>query len=172
MFQKEEIYFSIGSNLGDRLRNLQEAAERMGSRLGSLVVTSKVYESSAWGFESRYSFYNCCLCLESSLGPAELLQRMQSIERAMGRVRSTSGPAGYVDRIIDIDLIYMGDRVIRTPGLVVPHPSLEQRRFVLKPLAEIAPSLVHPVSGFTVSELLAGCRDRGTVTPVDTLTRT
>ncbi len=169
MSQKEEIYFSIGSNLGDRQRNLQDAAERMSNRLGTLLGTSKVYESPAWGFKSRFSFYNCCLSLESSLGPADLLKRMQLIEREMGRDLSTRRQAGYTDRVVDIDLILMGERVIRLPDLVVPHPSLEERRFVLKPLAEIAPRVIHPVSGLTISELLARCRDSGTVTPVATL---
>ncbi len=171
MKKKERIYLSLGTNLGDRLENLRTAVSLIDQRLSRPMVLSSVYESEGWGYESPHPFYNLCTGLEVSLEPLELLDQLQLIESDMGREKPETKKESdaYSDRLIDIDLIFMGSRVLRLPQLRVPHPSMEERRFVLKPLTEIAPAFIHPVSGYTVSELLARCSDPGRVRATATL---
>ena len=171
MKKKERIYLSLGTNLGDRLENLRAAVSLIDQRLSRPMALSSVYESEAWGYESPHPFYNLCAGLEVSLEPLELLGQLQRIESDLGREKpARHGDEEPKDRLIDIDLIFMGSRVLRLPQLRVPHPSMEERRFVLKPLKEIAPAFIHPVSGYTVSELLAKYGDQGTVRVTGTLT--
>jgi len=156
-------YFSMGSNLGDRKENLARAMAILEERTGSRVSRSPVYRTEPWGYQSDHHYYNCCLAFPTELSPRILLRILQQVEKDLGRMRAGNE---FSDRIIDIDLLLLGQTVINEPGLVVPHPRLAQRRFVLQPLADIAPAVVHPVLGQSISELLADCPDQSEVTPV------
>ena len=148
-------YLLIGGNLGNRSAYLQKARELIGLSCGNIVHSSSIYETAAWGLTQQPSFYNQALCLETTLAPRELMQELLRIEALMGRERNIKmGP-----RTIDLDILLIDDVVITTPLLTLPHPSLPLRRFALLPLEEIAPALVHPVTGKTIRQLLEDCTD-------------
>lgn len=147
-------YLSLGSNLGDRLRLIQEAVAALTVEAGPVTALSSLYETEPWGFSSPHRFLNVALALETSLSPETLLAVTQRIERDLGRTHK-SVDGRYADRTIDIDLLFVGDAVLDTPALTLPHPRLHLRRFVLEPLCEIAPALLHPLLQKSVSQLLA-----------------
>ena len=146
------VYLSLGSNLGNRERLLIEAVNRLEKEAGSVFARSSFYETEPWGFVSEYLFLNAVVGIETELGPFALLEACKRIEHEMGR-RQIEGE-DYNDRPIDIDLLLYGTDEIKTPRLEVPHPKLHLRRFVLEPLLEIAPQIIHPVLGKTIEELL------------------
>ncbi|HSK43098.1 MAG TPA: 2-amino-4-hydroxy-6-hydroxymethyldihydropteridine diphosphokinase [Candidatus Binatia bacterium] len=147
---KKLVYLSLGSNLGDRDKYLREAISRL-RQLGVISQISAFYETQPVEVQNDQPwFLNCALAMETELMPLEFLSRMLAVEQSMGRTRTEpKGP-----RTIDVDILLFGDDVLDTPELTVPHPAMHQRRFVLEPLAEIAPVLVHPVLKRTVRELL------------------
>lgn len=147
-------YLSLGSNLGDRLRLIQEAVAALTVEAGPVTTLSSLYETEPWGFSSPHRFLNVALALETTLSPETLLAVTQHIERDLGRTHK-SVDGRYADRTIDIDLLFVGDAVLDTPALTLPHPRLHLRRFVLEPLCEIAPDLCHPLLRKSVSRLLA-----------------
>ena len=147
-------YLSLGSNLGDRLRLLQVAGPALTVEAGPVTALSSLYETEPWGFSSPHRFLNVALALETTLSPETLLAVTQRIERDLGRTHK-SVDGRYADRTIDIDLLFVGDAVLDTPALTLPHPRLHLRRFVLEPLCEIAPDLCHPLLRKSVSQLLA-----------------
>lgn len=147
-------YLSLGSNLGDRLRLIQEAVAALTVEAGPVTALSSLYETEPWGFSSPHRFFNVALALETTLSPETLLAVTQRIERDLGRTHK-SVDGRYADRTIDIDLLFVGDAVLDTPALTLPHPRLHLRRFVLEPLCEIAPALLHPLLRKSVSQLLA-----------------
>jgi 2-amino-4-hydroxy-6-hydroxymethyldihydropteridine diphosphokinase len=146
-------YLSLGSNLGDKEKNLERAKQLIVERAGAFSAISSVYKTAPWGFESEHFFLNQMIAIETKFSPEELLILTQAIEKDMGRTQK-SRQGGYQDRLIDIDLILYDDRVECSENLELPHPLFHQRQFVLEPLNEIAPDLVHPVLKQTVSELL------------------
>jgi 2-amino-4-hydroxy-6-hydroxymethyldihydropteridine diphosphokinase len=147
---------ALGSNLsseyGDRAANLREANRRV-SALGHVRGVSTFHDTAPLGIAEQPRFVNAALLLETDLEPLALMRALLSIERDMGRDRTLSAPKG--PRIIDLDLLLMDDAVLTSPELMLPHPALRERRFVLEPLAEIAPNMRDPQSGHTVSQLLA-----------------
>jgi 2-amino-4-hydroxy-6-hydroxymethyldihydropteridine diphosphokinase len=154
-----ETFLSLGSNLGDREGNLEEAIGLLSGELGPPFARSRIYESPSWGYKSAFSFLNVCVGYQVSQKPGPLLDLSLEIERTLGRRRSEGKTGPYSDRLIDIDLLFYGSQVLDTPSLVIPHPRLHERRFVLEPLAEIAPNLMHPVLGQAINELLLSCTD-------------
>ncbi|WP_308760661.1 2-amino-4-hydroxy-6-hydroxymethyldihydropteridine diphosphokinase [uncultured Bacteroides sp.] len=152
------VYFSLGTNLGDKEQNLRTAVRKIRKQIGEVVSLSAFYATAPWGFSSDNTFLNAALCAKTALTPLEVLQTTQKIEREMGRTHKSVN-AVYSDRVIDIDLLlcFADDGtpvLLDTPGLQLPHPLMQERRFVLEPLAEIAPGVVHPVFKKTIQELL------------------
>ncbi len=150
-----EVYLLTGGNMGDRMVNLGRAREAVSRECGRIIKTSSVYETAAWGEEDQPAFLNQVLVVQTKLEPEDLLQTILSIERSLGRTREIK----YGPRLIDIDILFYNEEVIRKPGLVVPHPRMQFRRFVLEPLAELSPGKKHPLLQQTISSLLAECTD-------------
>jgi len=161
----EEIYLSLGSNLGDRVNHLEEALGHIADQVGKPGSISGIYESEPWGFSSEHSFLNCCASVLTDLEPLQVLDSILKIEKGMGRERNFSRGTsdGYVDRVVDIDLLLFGERFYDHPRLILPHPAMADRRFVLLPLNEIAPRLVHPLLKVSISRMLDQCMDPGEV---------
>ena len=148
-------YLLTGGNLGNRYNNLKEAKYLIEQKCGHLVDISGIYETEAWGINDQDSFLNQALMVKTSFSPKELLEQILDIETSMGRTREEKfGP-----RLIDIDILFYGNKIITEDGLQVPHPFVHKRRFALQCLSEIAPNYIHPVLNKTVNELLATCQD-------------
>ncbi|MGA8491858.1 MAG: 2-amino-4-hydroxy-6-hydroxymethyldihydropteridine diphosphokinase [Terriglobales bacterium] len=145
---QELIYLSLGSNIGDRAGNLNAAISRLRT-LGEVAAVSSFYETEPVEFTAQAWFLNCAVALNTKKTPQELLGGILQIEQQMGRRRAQKkGP-----RVIDIDIVLFGDLVVNDPGLNIPHPAMRERRFVLEPLAEIAPDVRHPLLRLTIREL-------------------
>lgn len=149
-----KVYLGLGTNLGDKEKNLRDAVEKIKKRVGNVHSLSAFYATAPWGFKSENTFLNAAVDVETVLSPRELLAATQQIEREMGRTAKSANHT-YADRLIDIDLLMYDDLVISEPDLVLPHPLMHERRFVMEPLAEIAPDLVHPFLKETMQKLLS-----------------
>ena len=145
-------YLGLGTNVGNKRRNMITAAALLAERVGDVLALSGFYETEPWGFQSENTFLNAALQLDTSLSPLELLKATQEIEIEMGRTQKSNG--AYHDRIIDIDILLYEDLVLQTPELTLPHPLMHERLFVMEPLAEIAPNVIHPVFKKPVISLL------------------
>tara|TARA_R110002020_G_scaffold23587_3_gene78451 strand:- start:20068 stop:21207 length:1140 start_codon:yes stop_codon:yes gene_type:complete len=157
MKNSNTVYLSLGSNLGNKLLNLQRAVFLLQKRAGPILGISKVYQTPALGFEGA-DFYNACISLETDLTPQQLLETNLGIETQLGRERKVG--KGYASRNLDIDILYYGSLILDSPDLTIPHPNLEKRRFVLRPLADIAPQLYHPILQKDTRNLLQQCKDQ------------
>lgn len=157
----ERVVLLTGGNLGDVAGALEEARRQIAREVGPVVAASAVMESAAWGFESDDRFLNQVLVSETELAPHAVLERTQRIERRLGRIRPAPGHAMpeqapcYGSRTMDIDILFYGSRVIAEPDLMIPHPLIAARGFVLRPLAQVLPALRHPQTGLTPGEMLA-----------------
>ena len=159
-------FIGLGSNLGDRVGNIQKAIGEI-SKLGYVSTVSSLYETEPVGVENQPDFINCVIKLEISLSPYGLLVSLQSIEKGLGRERERREK--WEPRTIDLDIIFYDDLVIETHGLTIPHPRAHLRRFVLEPLCEIAPDFIHPTLKVTVSKLLEGLANSERVVKVGSL---
>jgi 2-amino-4-hydroxy-6-hydroxymethyldihydropteridine diphosphokinase len=153
-----KAYIGLGSNLGDRMATLRTAIERFES-LGRVTSVSSLYKTEPVGYLEQPSFLNAVVALETALAPADLLRALLGIERDLGRARSFPN----APRTLDLDLLLVDNVILDTPELTLPHPRQHGRAFVLVPLAEIAPQVVHPGSGKTMQELLRALPDQGGV---------
>ncbi len=149
------IYVLLGSNLGDRSGNLQRALRHIGTEAGRIVRTSAVYESQPWGEPDQPDFYNQVVEVNTALPAEALLLALQAIEKVMGKHKIGK----WRERLIDLDLLYYRNRIIRTGRLTVPHPEIQHRKFTLLPLCELAPDEMHPLLRLTHRQLLAASRD-------------
>lgn len=153
------VYLGLGSNQGDRAANLETAAALISRLVGKIAKRSHVYETQPWGNQDQEAFLNQVVMANTTLDPRGLLDAVNKVEREMGRTRKEKwGP-----RIIDVDILFYGKRIIRDKGLEIPHPELHKRAFVLVPLMEIAPELEHPVLKKPIDELYMACDDQSEV---------
>ena len=153
-----KVYLGLGTNLGDKELNLRVALQKIEERIGKIISLSAFYATAPWGFSSEHTFLNAAACVETLLPPLSVLHLTQEIEREIGRTHKSVGGV-YSDRVIDIDLLLYGDRVLDTPELKLPHPLMHERRFVMEPLAEIAPDVIHPVLGKTLGDIYRDLTD-------------
>ena len=158
-------YILFGSNQGDSKALLRRSCTLINNRCGKLIERSSAYRSEPWGFESDHWFLNVLLVLETELDPDTLMDRLMEIEKMLGRIRHPE-KEGYCSRTVDLDILYYGDRIIRTEKVTAPHPRLHERRFALVPLCELIPDFIHPVFGLSQKRLLEICPDQGEVVPI------
>ncbi|MCH2192929.1 2-amino-4-hydroxy-6-hydroxymethyldihydropteridine diphosphokinase [Kordia sp.] len=151
-------YISIGSNVGDKRAHLQNAVQQLSAKIGRVIKISPIYKTPSWGYDGN-DFYNACLCVKTALSPAEMMTEILEIEVSLGRIRSHKKE--YQDRTIDIDIIFYEDTIMETGLLVLPHPLAYERKFVMQPLCDIAPSKIHPIHKKTVSQLNTKISDEG-----------
>ncbi len=164
MSNLRKVYISLGSNKGDKFKNLQEAINAIHLKIGTIITISKVYKSPALGFESDV-FFNACLVLETLFNPQKLLKKLIAIEKSLGRIRSKK--KDFQARIIDLDILFFEDEIIKTKTLQIPHPEMHKRKFVLQPLSDIAPKEQHPKSKKEVFTLLEECKDKSILEPIN-----
>jgi len=150
------VYFSIGSNKGNRSGLINEAIDKIDIIIGKVVLKSSIYETKSWGFNSN-NFYNICILLESTLTPELILNKILTIEKDMGRLKTTDQ---YSDRCIDIDILFFDNRIVNSKSLEIPHPRIQLRKFVLTPMLELTPDLIHPILNKSIRQLELECDDK------------
>jgi len=158
-----EVFILLGGNVGDKSKIFEQTRKMIGLKVGRIIKQSSVYVTEPWGFESEL-FWNQALIVVTTLNPYEILQQTQIIEKMMGRLKKSDH---YEAREMDIDLLFYNDLVLSTTELTLPHPKMEDRKFVLIPLNEIASDKCHPVSGLKVHEMLQLCSDQLRVERID-----
>jgi len=157
-------YLSLGTNQGNKLENLQNAINLIDDRIGGIQKISSIYKTPSWGFEGE-DFFNICIKVSTHQQPGTLMNSLLKIENDLGRLRSNE--AGYQNRNIDIDILLVNDEIIFSKTLIVPHSKMLQRKFVMIPLAEIAPNAIHPIEKTQISVCLLNCDDSSEVTLIN-----
>ena len=160
-----KVYILIGGNLGNKYTNLQSAKEFLEKEIGNIEALSSIYETAAWGNNNQPNFYNQVLIIKTKFSAEKIMEKILKIETVMGRIRTEKNAA----RLIDIDILFFNDETINQKNLVIPHPEISNRRFVLIPLNELSPELYHPVLHKTISQLLATCKDELEVNLLETV---
>jgi 2-amino-4-hydroxy-6-hydroxymethyldihydropteridine diphosphokinase len=150
-----KVFLITGGNIGDRKKKLELAAKSIEKNIGDIVASSSIYETEAWGNTEQASFYNQIHIVESKLAAEEIMHKILEIEKEMGRIRTIKNAA----RIIDIDILFFNNEIIDDSILTIPHKEINNRRFVLMPLQELAPDLIHPILQMSISKLLSICKD-------------
>lgn len=158
-----KVYFSIGSNKGNRSQLINEAIDKIDISVGRVELKSSIYETQSWGFKSN-NFYNVCLLIESSLSVESIFNKILKIEKDMGRLKSGNK---YSDRCIDIDILFVEDIIVNSKNLIIPHPRLHLRKFVLTPMLDIAPDLIHPILNKSIKQLELECDDNDQPKKID-----
>lgn len=157
----QTTYLLLGSNLGNREEILEKTIQFIESTIGVVNTRSKFYETAPWGVENQPNYLNIALIVSTTLSPNELLIQTQAIEENLGRVRLEKWGA----RLIDIDIIFFDNKIIQEANLIIPHPLMQERNFVLVPLEEIAPAFIHPILNKSIRELYNTCADIAEVKP-------
>jgi 2-amino-4-hydroxy-6-hydroxymethyldihydropteridine diphosphokinase len=151
------VFLSLGSNLGNRMDFLHLAKNAIETHIGTIFTCSSVYETEPWGFDSLNLFLNQVVVAATELQPQEILKTIHSIEKDLGRIHSKQR---YSERTIDLDILFYDDLIYTSAELTIPHPEIQNRRFILEPLAEIAADMIHPALGINITGLLAKCEDK------------
>lgn len=158
-----KVYFSIGSNKGNRSQLINEAIDKIDISIGRVELKSSIYETQSWGFKSN-NFYNVCLLIESSLSVESIFNKILKIEKDMGRLKSGNK---YSDRCIDIDILFVEDIIVNNKNLIIPHPRLHLRKFVLTPMLDLTPDLIHPILNKSIKQLELECDDNDQPKKID-----
>ena len=166
MKSQNTIILSLGTNMGNKLENLQTCVDALHTNIATIIQVSKVYETPAWGFEGEV-FYNCVVTIHTYKSAPKILSQILKLEKELGRVRTHSG--NYESRKIDIDIISFNDEIIETENLKIPHIHLHNRKFVLFPLRDVAPKWYHPKLNKSVSELIISCEDASEIKEIGQL---
>ncbi|NPA44264.1 MAG: 2-amino-4-hydroxy-6-hydroxymethyldihydropteridine diphosphokinase [Chlorobi bacterium] len=159
------VYLSLGSNKENRLNYLKFAIEHINSELGDIIAISDIWESESWNYSDN-DYLNLTIKLKSELTPQEILKKTQNIEKKLGRTNKTkfiNGKAKYSSRTIDIDILFYDNEIINSKNLIIPHPNLHLRMFVLKPLLQITSEFVHPIFKKNIKQLIKECKDDGKI---------
>jgi 2-amino-4-hydroxy-6-hydroxymethyldihydropteridine diphosphokinase len=157
-------YISLGSNQGNKLEHLQKAIDLISEKVGAIHKVSSIYKTKSWGFDGD-DFFNCCVEASTNLNPETLLKTLLEIEESLGRVRTNSNE--YSGRSIDLDILLFDDEIIFSPNLIVPHPRMLERKFVLVPLTEITPNYRHPIEKQTILMCLQNSDDSSAIEKID-----
>jgi 2-amino-4-hydroxy-6-hydroxymethyldihydropteridine diphosphokinase len=155
-------YLLLGSNIGESKEHLQNAKKYIQDCIGDIEVQSSIYATAAWGNKEQADFLNQVIKIETTLSPVDTLEKILNIELKMGRIRTEKNAA----RIIDIDILFFSNEILNTENLIIPHPLIQVRKFVLVPLNEIAPTFIHPVFNKTIHQMLLQCEDNLTVNKI------
>ncbi len=159
-----KVFLGIGGNIGNKRTNFHNVYGLIEKRVGTIVCKSSVYETPPWGFQADDNFWNQVLIVETNLKPGEVLNQIHDIESALGRER---GKEQFSSREMDIDILYYDDLFMETETLIIPHPQIHKRMFVLVPLNEIAPDFKHPLFRLTTIQMLKNCKDKSVIKKVD-----
>ncbi|GET32488.1 2-amino-4-hydroxy-6-hydroxymethyldihydropteridine diphosphokinase [Prolixibacter bellariivorans] len=154
-----QVDILLGGNVGNTLEIFNKAKVQMVEKAGQIIQESSLYQTEAWGFDSD-PFLNQVVTIETTLLPQGLLQKLFSIETYFGRERKGNG---YSARTLDLDILFVEDQVMNEPTLIIPHPRMAERRFVLEPLNELYPNRIHPITGKTISQMVSECPDNSRV---------
>ena len=158
-------YLLIGGNLGNRIENLSEGREQIENEVGEIIKASSIYQTASWGITEQPDFLNQVLLMRSKFSAEEIMKLILTIENKMGRVRTQKNAS----RIIDIDILFFNDEIISLTNLTIPHPEIQNRKFALIPLNEIAPYFLHPVFKLSIQNLLSTSKDKLEVKPLSDL---
>ena len=159
-----QVFLEIGGNIGNKHDNFNKVYKFIKNELGKIIKKSSIYETPPWGFDAKDNFWNQVLLIETEFSPVELLQKIAEIENWFGRKRESGK---YNSRQMDIDILYFDELVTETENLTIPHPQIQNRRFVLVPLVDIAPEFVHPLLGMNSLLLLENCPDSSLIKKVE-----